>query len=56
MTLKTLDGIDGVSDAARDIKKVKAALQALVRMGELKTTSVFGAKKVRYFIADREHL
>ena len=57
--LAALEGVDGVPDAARDIRKVRAALEALVRAGELKKSSVFGpvrGARVRYFIADRQDL
>ena len=57
--LAALEGVDGVPDAARDIRKVKAALEALARLGELKKSSAFAPVRgapVRYFIADRQDL
>jgi len=58
--LDAINGIDGVSDAARDIRKVRAALQTLVRMGALKSSSQFGpvprGAKARYFVPDDEVL
>jgi len=57
--LAALEGVDGVPDAARDIRKVKAALEALAHLGELKKSSAFAPVRgapVRYFIADRQDL